>query len=143
MAWLIDGSNVLGAMRADLHAVEAKRELARLVASFARAKRTKVTLFFDGPEPPSFARHLGNTTVVFTARRKADDVIIEQASAARDAHVVTSDRELASRVGGRRIDVVDSRQFVRDLESSASDPGNNSDEDWISYFSDPKNRESF
>src|SRR5207248_10155555 len=106
MAWLIDGSNVLGVMRLDRNAVESKRELARLVASFARAKRTKVTLFFDGPEPPSFARHLGEATVVFTSKRKADDVIVEQAGAVRDAHVVTSDRELGSRVGGRRIDVV-------------------------------------
>ena len=143
MAWLIDGSNVLGAMRADLHAVESKRELARLAASFARAKRTKVTLFFDGPEPASFARHLGNATVVFTGKRKADDVIIEQAAAMRDAQVVTTDRGLASRVGGRRIEIVESARFLRELEALTTDPGTSAAEDWISYFSDPKNREKF
>lgn len=141
--WLIDGSNVLGAMRADRNAVESKRQLARLVASFARAKRTKVTLFFDGPEPANFARHLGGTTIVFTAKRKADDVIIEQANAARDAHVVTSDRELAARVGGRRVEVVDAQQFVRELEAVETAPEAASADDWMSYFSDPENRERF
>ena len=141
--WLIDGSNVLGAMRADRHAVESKRELARLVASFSRAKRTKVTLFFDGPEPPNFARHLGSTTIVFASKRKADEVIVEQAQAARDAHVVTSDRELAARVAGRRIEIVDAQQFLRDLEAAQADPAATTDDDWMSYFSDPKNREKF
>lgn len=141
--WLIDGSNVLGAMRADLHAVESKRGLARLVASFSRAKRTKVTLFFDGPEPANFARHLGSATVVFTAKRKADEVIVEQTRAVRDAHVVTSDRELAARVAGRRVEVVDAQQFVRLLEEAEAEPGATTAEDWMSYFSDPKNREKF
>ncbi|HEX7190765.1 MAG TPA: NYN domain-containing protein [Thermoanaerobaculia bacterium] len=141
--WLIDGSNVLGAMRVDRNAVEPKRELTRLTASFSRAKRTKVTLFFDGPEPPNFARHLGSTTVVFTAKRKADEVIVEQARAARDAHVVTSDRELAARVGGRRIEIVDAQQFVRELEAAEVEPGAAAAEDWMSYFSDPKNRQKF
>ena len=141
--WLIDGSNVLGAMRADRHAVESKRELARLVASFSRAKRAKVTLFFDGPEPANFARHLGNATVVFTAKRKADEVIVEQARAARDAHVVTSDRELGARVGGRRVEVVDALQVLRELEAAEVEPGAATSDDWMTFFSDPKNREKF
>ena len=141
--WLIDGSNVLGAMHADRHAVESKRELARLVASFSRAKRTKVTLFFDGPEPPNFARHLGSATIVFTGKRKADEVIVEQAQAARDAHVVTSDRELAARVAGRRVEVLDAPQFLRELEAAEVEPGATPAEDWMSYFSDPKNRKKF
>ena len=130
-------------MHADRHAVESKRELARLVASFSRAKRTKVTLFFDGPEPTNFARHLGSTTVVFTAKRKADEVIVEQARTARDAHIVTSDRELGARVSGRRIEVVDAQQFLRELEAAQTEPGATPAEDWMNYFSDPKNREKF
>jgi uncharacterized protein YaiI (UPF0178 family) len=141
--WLLDGSNLLGALRVDRHAPESKRELTRLAASFARAKRTRVTLFFDGNEPPSFARHLGNVTVVFAGRRKADDIIVEQASAARDAHVVTSDRELAARVGGRRVEVVDSRDFLRDLEQLQTTPETASADDWADYFSDPRNRGKF
>lgn len=130
-------------MRADRDAVESKRELARLAASFSRAKRTKVTLFFDGPEPPNFARHLGAVTVVFAGKRSADDLIVEQTGAARDAHVVTSDRALAARVGGRRIEVVDAQQFARELESAEREPGATPAEDWMNYFSDPKNRQKF
>jgi uncharacterized protein YaiI (UPF0178 family) len=141
--WLLDGSNLLGALRVDRHAAESKRELARLAASFARAKRSRVTLFFDGDEPPSFGRHLGSTTVIFAGKRKADDLIVEQASAARDAHVVTSDRGLAARVGGRRVEVVDSREFLRDLEQLQRSPESASSDDWAEYFSDPKNRRKF
>src|SRR5947207_1667424 len=130
MAWLIDGSNVLGVMRLDRNAVESKRELARVAASFARAKRTKVTLFFDGPEPPSFGRHLGNATIVFTGKREADDVIVEQVASMRDAHVVTSDGGLTSRVNGRRVDVIEVQQFLRVIESLETRPENTSSDDW-------------
>jgi uncharacterized protein YaiI (UPF0178 family) len=141
--WLLDGSNLLGALRVDRHAPESKRELARLAASFARAKRARVTLFFDGNEPPSFARHLGAATVVFAGKRKADDVIVEQAASARDAHVVTSDRGLAARVSSRRVEVVDSRDFLRQLEELQTSPETASSDDWADYFSDPKNRGNF
>src|SRR5436305_5846484 len=100
MAWLIDGSNVLGAIRADRLSVEAKRELARLCAAFARAKRTRVTCYFDGNEPAAFARHLGNTTIVFSGARTADELIVQRVEeAASSFTVVTSDRELIARGG--------------------------------------------
>lgn len=143
MAWLIDGSNVIGAMGLDRDAVDPKRELARLAASFARAKKTRLTLYFDGPEPAGFARHLGSVTIVFSGKRSADDAIAEQASGMRDAHVVTSDRELAARISGRRVEVIDTRRFLREMEAAAESPASTAEEDWLRYFSDPQNREKF
>jgi rRNA-processing protein FCF1 len=144
MAWLIDGSNVLGAMRLDRASVDAKRELARLAASFARAKRTRVTCYFDGNEPPAFARHLGNTTIVFSGARSADDLIAQRSEEnAASMTVVTSDRELTSRVARRRVKVITSQQFVAMLRTIESEPGEASADDWLAYFSDPKNREGF
>ncbi|MBV8519762.1 MAG: NYN domain-containing protein [Acidobacteria bacterium] len=139
MPWLIDGSNVLGGER---YADDAKRRLVRLLASFARAKRTRVTCVFDGPEPPSFARHLGAVSVVFGGTRSADDVIAERAANGRGWSVVTSDRGLAARVQRRQVTVVAPRAFLRDIELTATteDAG---EEDWLAYFSDPKNREKF
>jgi predicted RNA-binding protein with PIN domain len=142
MPWLIDGSNVLGAMRVDRHSDDAKRGLIRLLGAFARAKRTRVTCIFDGPEPPSFARHLGSVTTVFSAPRSADELIIERASRGRGWNVVTSDRALASRVERRQVKVVQPAAFIREMElaSSASEAG---EDDWAAYFSDPKNRMEF
>jgi rRNA-processing protein FCF1 len=142
--WLIDGSNVLGAMRLDRASTDAKRELARLAAAFARAKRTRLTCYFDGVEPQAFARHLGNTTIVFSGSRTADELIANRAEDnASNFTVVTSDRELASRVTRRRVKVVTAQQFVKELRALESEPGEASADDWLAYFSDPKNRQDF
>lgn len=143
MPWLVDGSNVLGATGADRTAVEPKRDLARLAAAFARAHRTKLTLYFDGPEPPDFARHLGNATVVFSGKRSADELIVERVRGGAAGVIVTNDRELAARVKGRRVKVVEAAQFVREIQELERDPAVTPAEDWIAYFSDPKNRKKF
>lgn len=142
MPWLIDGSNVLGVMRVDRHSDESKRGLLRLLASFARAKKTRVTCVFDGPEPPSFARHLGSVTIVFSAPKSADELIVARASSGRGWNVVTSDRGLAARVERRQVRVVAPTAFIREMELAASG-GESGEEDWAAYFSDPKNRMEF
>jgi predicted RNA-binding protein with PIN domain len=142
MPYLIDGSNLLGAMRVDRHGDESKRNLVRLLASFARAKRTKVSCIFDGPEPASFAKHLGSVTVAFSGTRSADDIISERAAQGRGWSVVTSDRGLAARVQRRQVEVIAPVQFIREMEASASSESDPSD-DWSAYFSDPKNRLKF
>jgi uncharacterized protein YaiI (UPF0178 family) len=137
--WLIDGSNLLGSER---FADDAKRRLVRLAASFARAKRTRVTCVFDGPEPPSFARHLGVVSVVFSGARSADDLIAERAANGRGWSVVTSDRGLAARVQRRQVEIVAPGAFLREVELSATTE-EAGEEDWLAYFSDPRNREKF
>ncbi len=138
MTWLVDGSNFLGRERE----VEAsKRALVRLLARFARARRTRMTCFFDGPEPSSFAKHLGAVTVVFSAGRPADELIV--ARVAQGDTVVTSDRRLASSVQGRRVKVVDPAAFRAELEGLPRDEPAGDAEDWMAYFSDPKNRRNF
>lgn len=142
MPWLIDGSNVLGAMRVDRHAEEPKRNLVRLLASFARAKRTRVTCVFDGPEPGSFAKSLGPVSVVFSGARSADDIIIERAAHGRGWSVVTADRALAARIRGRHVDVVAPAVLISEMEAAAGGEGE-VDEDWTAWFSDPENRTKF
>jgi len=142
MPFLVDGSNVLGAMRADRHSDDAKRGLMRLLAGFARAKRTKVTCIFDGPEPHSFARHLGAAVAVFSGARTADDLIIERAAQGRGWSVVTSDRGLAAKVQRRQVDIVAPAAFIRELELASTSEEAGGD-DWSSWFSDPKNRIDF
>jgi len=143
MAWLIDGSNVLGAIRADRLSGEAKRELARLCAAFGRAQRTRVTCYFDRAEPAAFARHLGNTTIVFSGSRTADELIVQRVEeSSANITVVTSDRELISRVSRRKVRIVTAQEFVHELRAAQSEQ-DTFDEDWQVYFSDPKNRQEF
>src|SRR5687767_251512 len=142
MPWIVDGSNVLGAMRVDRHSDEAKRGLVRLLAAFARAKRTKVACIFDGPEPVSFGRHLGSVSVVFSGPRSADELIVERAANGRGWNVVTSDRGLAMRVERRQVSVVAPAALIMEMESAASGT-EGGEEDWTAYFSDPKNRMEF
>jgi len=142
MPFLIDGSNLLGAMRVDRTGEESKRRLVQLLASFARARRTKVSCIFDGPEPPSFAKHLGAVSVAFSGSRSADELIVERAANGRGWSVVTSDRGLAARVQRRQVEVVAPQQFIRAMEEASSGESDVSD-DWTAYFSDPKNRLKF
>lgn len=142
MPWLIDGSNVLGAMRVDRLGEEGKRGLVRLLAAFARAKKTRVTCVFDGPEPSSFAKSLGAVTVAFSGSRSADDLIAERAASGRGWSVVTSDRGLAARVQRRQVEIVAPAAFIREMEASASGEESTGG-DWDAYFSDPKNRLKF
>ncbi len=143
MPYLIDGSNVLGAMRVDRHGEEGKRGLVRLLAAFARAKKTRVTCIFDGPEPPSFAKHLGAVTIAFSGSRPADELIVERAAIGRGWSVVTSDRGLAARVQRRQVEIVAPVAFIREMEEAAASGEESVSGDWDAYFSDPKNRLKF
>jgi hypothetical protein len=114
----------------------------KLLASFARSKKTRVTCVFDGPEPASFATHLGPVSIVFSAPRTADDVIFERASHGHGWSVVTSDRGLAARVERRHVKVVAPAVLIREMElASSSEPETGSD--WDDWFSDEKNRLKF
>ena len=129
-------------MRVDRHGEEGKRGLVRLLAGFARAKRTRVTCVFDGPEPASFARHLGAVSVVFSGHRSADELIVERAANGRGWSVVTSDRGLAARVQRRHVEIVAPVAFIREMEEAASGEESTGG-DWDAYFSDPQNRLKF
>ncbi|HEV2720162.1 MAG TPA: NYN domain-containing protein [Thermoanaerobaculia bacterium] len=138
MPYLIDGSNVLGGARTS---TEAKRELVRGLARLARAKRTRVVCIFDGDEPEHFGKELGGVRVVFSGARQADELIA--ARVGDGTKVVTADRALAGRVGGRRVDVVDPRQLLKEIEALPAAEERGAADDWISYFSNPKNRNIF
>jgi uncharacterized protein YaiI (UPF0178 family) len=140
MSWVIDGSNLLGSARAD---VAAKRALVQRLAQFARARRTKVICAFDGNEPEHFAAHLGRVKVAFSGARAADELIAKQVASGSGWKVVTSDRGLAARVKRRTVEIVEPSGFLRELESLPRSEATGPAEDWMAYFSDPKNRNIF
>lgn len=142
MRTLIDGSNLLGALRLDREGVESKRELLRAVVSWARRRKAKVVVFFDGPRPDAFATSLGAVTARFTEPRPADDLIVaELEKLARERFtVVTSDQDLARRCRRRGVEIMDSRAFAREIESGEGEESGPDADDWSAYFSDPNNR---
>jgi predicted RNA-binding protein with PIN domain len=140
--WLIDGSNVVGAWGRDVRDDQAKRDLVRALATFARARKTRVSCVFDGLPPASFPSHLGSVTVSFSAPRSADDVIIERTAHGHGWNVVTADQALAQRIRRRAVSIVPSRTFLRDLDAVLVETHEATD-DWDAYFSDPKNRHEF
>ncbi|HEY0591556.1 MAG TPA: NYN domain-containing protein [Thermoanaerobaculia bacterium] len=142
MRVLVDGSNLLGAMRLERESDGAKRELLRLLASWARRRKAKIVCFFDGYRPDAFATALGAVSARFTHPRAADDAIVEEIEKlAREAfRLVTSDAALAARCRGRRVEIVDARAFARELEQAEPGSDEPSAGEWEAYFSDPKNR---
>ena len=140
MPIVVDGSNVLGAARA---ATEAKRGLVRELGRYARAKRTRVVCVFDGDEPEHFGKILGGVSVVFSGARTGDELIAARVASGSGWKVVTSDRGLAGRVGGRRVEVIDARQLLAEIEALPPSEERGAADDWMRYFSDPKNRNVF
>jgi predicted RNA-binding protein with PIN domain len=145
VAWIIDGSNVLGALGWSREAAESKARLTTLCARFARGEKTRVVLCFDGAAPAGFARKLGIVSVRFCHPRAADDVIVgETRDSPEPWTVVTSDAGVASRVRRRTVKVVSSREFAGRLKAIEETPDEDvkggAEDDWSEYFSDPKNR---
>src|SRR5688572_26656882 len=125
MPYLVDGSNLAGAARdRRLGLPREEQDLVRLLASFAEARRTRLRVVFDGPAQgrggAGRARQAGRVKVHYSGSgRIADDLIVDMVRAENapgDMIVVTSDRELRSRVraaGGR---VMGCAQFAQALE---------------------------
>lgn len=141
MRVLVDGSNLLGALRLDRESTATKRQLLQLLAAWGRRRKRRILCFFDGPRPAAFATQLGHVSARFTAPRPADDVLVEEVEklGKQPFEVVTGDLGLAARCRRRNVTIVDPRALVREMEAAGEGEGG-MEEDWESYFSDPKNR---
>jgi Protein of unknown function (DUF901). len=143
MSWVIDGNNLLGRAGASRDTADSKRQLLRSLSGFARANRTKVACYFDGPEPEHFGKNLGSVIVIFSGARSADDLIVNRVATGSGWKVVTADRALAARIKRRQVEIVDPGAFVADLERLPQGEERVGDEEWLAWFSDPKNRNVF
>jgi predicted RNA-binding protein with PIN domain len=143
MPYVIDAHNLLGRLGLPRESDDAKRDLVKRLAAFARNRKTSVVCIFDGDAPPSFARHMGSVTVEFSGRRQADELIQRKVAGGKGWKVVTADGALAARVAGRNVKVVAPQSLARELEEAGRGEGSVDAGDWADYFSDPKNRERF
>jgi len=123
MPHLVDGNNLLG-LGPDMRVKDpgARGRLVTQLAAFARARRSRVTVVFDGEISEGSGateQHLGDVTVVFAGRSTdADRVILKILDASNDPAgfiLVTSDRALGNAARHRRARIVTSLRFRREL----------------------------
>lgn len=126
MHLIVDGYNLArsGAvpLSRDAAAEEGRDELCALLSGYARAKRFRLTVVYDGRGSGSAGRNRtafkGGTALFSSRAETADDVIRDLA---RDAPagtvVVTSDRGLAGTLPSRNVTVVSCGEFADRLFS--------------------------
>ncbi|MBL8112328.1 MAG: NYN domain-containing protein [Acidobacteria bacterium] len=148
---IIDGNNLLGRLGGGT-----KEGLLAELTEWARRRRTRLTVVFDGP--PGGGRpkvqSLGDVTVVHAAPLTADDEIVRRIREARDPKgftVVTDDRVLCSLVRATGARTVGVGEFSQKAEKSLAprpeaaapakaSPGPVNMKDWERWFQDPGNR---
>ena len=149
--YLIDGNNVIGG-RVGWHRDKpgSRRRLVEDLARLARKKKLRLSVVFDGAPDPQFPDGSSYRSVrIFYSHQgsNADARIIEMVEAERNKNnllVVTSDRQLTSRIRATGVRVMRSGDFRRMLDEAATDapdqatdlPEIKDDEmnEWLKYF---------
>lgn len=125
MAFVIDGSNLLGQMAPGGHRdAEARARLVAGLLTFQRLSRSRILLVFDGPPDARFEEgRLGEKFHVLfpPPGEKADGLIqgvLERSRDRRRFQLVTSDRELRTFARSRGLSVLTAQEFARRLKST-------------------------
>jgi hypothetical protein len=148
MPYLLDGNNLIGAVRGEARPSESDRQaLVAEIAERLRRTRARATIVFDGP---AGASSLGPLTVRGSGPGGADAEIVRAVAGARapgEMVVVTADRDLSRRVrdaGGKACAPGDFfRRFgaaVETPESRPAQPGRVDVAEWMEWFGDERNR---
>lgn len=128
---IIDGYNLLRAIQAgyDEYASITDSQMCRLISSFARLKKDKAKIVFDGIGPPDKTplKNIARVEVVFSSQYKEADDIIEQLIIANTAPklltVVSSDRRIRAAAKKRKAISISSFEFWQTLTKELSKPG--------------------
>ena len=112
---LVDARNVLRSEWPNIP----EDELVRLAAAWAEARGVTAVLVFDGPAPA--AVDSGCVSVVATRGESADDWLAREARSLPHYWLVTSDRELRARAGGRAERTIGGGAFARELRARGRD----------------------
>ena len=149
MAYIVDGNNVMG-QTPGWHRDKSKSRgmLLEKLAAFARLKKARVTVVFDGG--PDSAVPEGSTfhgVKVLYAERGSDadtriERLVETAMDPRGLTIVTSDRHLTFRVRSLGATVIRSGEFRNQIQLLRSTPGAEDGEQievgdvtaWLRYF---------
>lgn len=152
MRYLIDGHNLIGKMPGmSLHDMDDEQQLIGMLQSFYQVRRKPIEVYFDrAPAGYAGMRSYGTVTAHFVRQGKtADDAIRdrlrEMGVQAKEAIVVTSDRQVQVNAHAAHAQVVSSEEFAREVLASqeqrrapgkAGGNGMTSDEidEWLELF---------
>jgi predicted RNA-binding protein with PIN domain len=150
MAYIIDGNNVMGQTPGwHRDPARARRRLLELLAEYARLKKARITVAFDGPPDGGIPDGSGFKGVkVLYAERGSDadtriERLVESSKDRRGLTVVTSDRRLRMAVRSLGAAVMRSGEFRKLVDQSLEtsphpEDGNEikvgSIDEWLRYF---------
>jgi predicted RNA-binding protein with PIN domain len=150
MAYIVDGNNVMGQTPGwHRDKAGARKRLLEQLACFAKAKRKRVTVVFDGAPDREFPEGSAFQGVKIVYARKGSNAdarivkIVESSANPKGLIVVTSDRQLAHLVRSAGAAVSRSGQFRKQLEKIASSSTRTDDgaqikvddlNGWLRYF---------
>ena len=157
MAYIVDGNNVMG-QRPGWHRdkAQARRRLLEEAAAFARTKKARVTMVFDGAPDralPEGGAYKGVKVLYAEIGSDADtriERIVESSRDRRGLTVVTSDRRLALAVRSCGASVMRSGEFRQQIEEAVrfapqAEDGEDIEiddlEGWMRYFGKTMNDE--
>ena len=129
MSYLIDGHNLIPKVGLRLDSFDDEMELVAILQEFARLKRQKMEVYFDGaPIGQAGTRSLGTVRAHFVKLGQTADNAIrarlnKMGREAKNWIVVSSDREIQSAARVTQAQFISSEEFVKTLRTaSASAP---------------------
>ncbi|MCS6897091.1 MAG: NYN domain-containing protein [Nitrospira sp.] len=126
---IIDGYNLLGAMRGWSEKLESAREdLLEMLAAYRHRKRYDITVVFDGwqhDRPVEQHDRYGGVQVVYSKRGEKADQVIQRLVRhyGPDCALVTSDREIIRVAHVHGAFVLEAREFAAKLQGTLSGVG--------------------
>lgn len=151
MPYLIDGHNLIPKLGLRLDEFDDEMELGRILQDFARRKRQKVEVYFDGAPPgQAGTRSLGAVRAHFIRIGQTADSAIRarlnnMGGDAKNWTVVSSDREVQNAARANHAQSMSSDEFARLVRTTlASAPKTNAGEnklsasevqEWLDLFS--------
>ena len=131
---LIDGHNLIPKIAGlSLHAIDDEQQLIALLQVYARLRRKKIEVFFDGAPPgQAGVRSYGTIRAYFVPLGLTADEAIHRhltrlGKAAHNNTVVSSDNEVQGYAREARAQVISSEDFARDLiaaQTAQNSPSN-------------------
>lgn len=135
MPYLVDGHNLIPKAGLRLDSPDDELELVAVLQDFARFKRQRVEVYFDGaPAAQAGTRKFGTVRAYFVRQGQTADNAIRARlnSLGKDAKnwaVVSSDREVQGAARAARAQVVSSEEFVKMIREAKNLIPNANDED--------------
>ena len=151
MPYLIDGNNLIGAIRIiDIRDSAAREKMTRMLSAYQRAKDNSVTVVYDGP-PPDGVRpesHLGKLKIIYAGPQSDADTrireILERAADPASFVVVSSDKQVYSHARWLGAQAMRVMPFYRELQATLKQSGRDAGEfdslseaeidEWIRYL---------